>query len=282
MSRFFFLAKRFVAGESLVAALNVVRELNARGLDVTLNLLGERGKDRIRVEEAVQQYLILLDRICEGNLRANISIKLSHLGQEIDDVFCLENLHQILEHAEQYHNFVRFDMEGSDYLQRTLDMFYSLYERYQNVGVVIQAMLHRSPHDIFVLNENQIRVRLCKGSYKESEELSLHEMPNIRQAFLAMAETLLTNGHYPAFATHDDFLVETIKEYAETNGISKDQFEFQMLFGLRPLRQQELSKQGYRVRVYVPFGAEWMPYFYRRLRERKENVWFVLNNIFRR
>ena len=281
MSRFFFLAKRFVAGESMEAAVEVVRGLNARDLDVTLNLLGERGKDRAKVEDSVQQYLVMLDQIHERELRANISIKLSHLGQEIDDVFCMENLHQIMEHARQHHNFIRFDMEGSDYTQRTLDMFYTVYEQYQNTGVVIQAMLHRSPHDIFVLNENKVRVRLCKGSYKESDELALQEMPNIRQAFLAMAETLLTGGHYPAFATHDDFLVESIKEYVETNGISKDQFEFQMLFGLRPGRQQELSKQGYRVRIYVPFGTEWMPYFYRRLRERKENVWFVLQNLFR-
>lgn len=282
MSRFFFLAKRFVAGETLDAAVEVVRELNARDLDVTLNLLGERDRDRAKAEAALQQYMILLDRIHEAELRANISIKLSHLGQEIDDVFCLENLHRLLEHAEQYHNFIRFDMEGSDYTQRTLDMFYTVHERYQNVGVVIQAMLHRSPHDIFVLNENEVRVRLCKGSYKESADIALQEMPNIRQAFLSMAETLLTGGNYPAFATHDDFLVETIKEYAETNGISKDRFEFQMLFGLRPGRQQELRKQGYRVRIYVPFGTEWMPYFYRRLRERKENIWFVLHNLFRR
>ena len=282
MSRFFFLARRFVAGESLDAAVNVVRELNARNLDVTLNLLGERGKDRSHAEEAVQQYLILLDRIHEAELRANVSLKLSHLGQDIDDVFCLENLYQILEHAQQYHNFIRFDMEGSEYTQRTLDMFYTVYERYQNAGVVIQAMLHRSPHDIFVLNENQMRVRLCKGSYKESEDLALQEMPNIRQAYLSMAETLLTKGHYPAFATHDDFLIETIKSYAESHGIAREQFEFQMLFGLRPGRQDELVKQGYRMRIYVPFGTEWMPYFYRRLRERKENVWFVLSNLLRR
>jgi proline dehydrogenase len=282
MSRFFFIARRFVAGESLDAAVEVVRRLNDRDLDVTLNLLGEHGHDRKQAEHAVQTYLVMLDHIHELELRANISLKLSHVGQDIDEIFCLENMHRILERAQAFHNFIRLDMEGSAYTQRTLDVFYALYERYKNTGVVIQAMLLRSPHDIARLNEVKARVRLCKGSYKEPPDLALQEMPNIRRAYLAIMETLLQYGHEPAFATHDDFLIEATQQCAAEHRLPKDAFEFQMLYGLRPRRQAELRQQGYRMRVYVPFGTEWMPYFYRRLRERKENVWFVLHNLFRR
>lgn len=281
MSRLFFIAKRFVAGESMDAAVDVVRRLNDKDIDVTLNLLGEHGHDRKQTEQAVEHYLMMLERIRELELRANISLKLSHLGQDIDEIFCLENMNRILERAQTYHNFIRLDMEGSRYTQRTLDAFYALHERYGNVGVVIQAMLFRSPHDMTMLNEAQARVRLCKGSYKEPAAIALQEMPNIRRAYLSMAEALLLYGTDPAFATHDDMLIEGVQQLAREHGITQEKVEFQMLYGLRPGRQMELRRQGYRMRVYVPFGAAWMPYFYRRLRERKENIWFVFHNLFR-
>ena len=282
MSRFYFLARRFVAGESLEAAVEVVRSLNDAGLEVTLNMLGEGTLEREKAEDAVRQYLVMLDLIREGALKANISVKLTHLGLDIDETYCADNLYRILEAAGERDIFIRLDMEGSPYTQQTLDLFYSLYESHGNTGVVIQAMLLRSPHDIFVLNKIGARVRLCKGSYRESSDLALQRMPNIRSAFLSMVEQLLKDGNFPAFATHDDYLIEGVTRYAERLEVPRDRYEFQMLYGLRPGFQKEMRSKGYRMRIYVPFGTEWMPYFYRRLRERRENVWFVLRNLFRR
>ena len=281
MSRFYFLARRFVAGESLEAAVDVVHALNDSGLDVTLNMLGEGTRERELAEHAVQQYLVMLDLIGGGALKANISVKLTHLGLDIDEEYCVGNLCRILEAAEERDIFIRLDMEGSPHTQRTLDIFYSLFHRYRNSGVVIQAMLLRSPHDIFVLNRIGARVRLCKGSYREPSDLALQRMPNIRSAYLSMVEQLLQDGHFPAFATHDDYLIDGVTRYAEQMGVQRDRFEFQMLYGLRPGFQREMRRRGYRMRIYVPFGTEWMPYFYRRLSERKENVWFVLRNLVR-
>ena len=282
MSRLFFLARRFVAGESLEAAVEAVRPLNDAGLDVTLNMLGEGTRERENAEDAVRQYLVMLDLIRDGALRANISVKLTHLGLDIDEAYCTGNLLRILEAAKERDIFIRLDMEGSPHTQRTLDIFYSLYESHRNAGVVIQAMLLRSPHDIFVLNKIGARVRLCKGSYREPPDLALQRMPNIRGAFLSMAEQLLKDGNFPAFATHDDYLIEGVTRYAERLEVPRDRFEFQMLYGLRPGFQKEMRARGFRMRVYVPFGTEWMPYFYRRLRERRENLWFVLRNLLRR
>lgn len=281
MSRLFFLARRFVAGETLEAAVDAVRSLNDAGLDVTLNMLGESTTEREKSEDAVRRYLVMLDLIREGGLRANISVKLTHLGLDIDEAYCSDNLYRILEAAKERDIFIRLDMEGSPHTQRTLDIFYSLYESHRNTGVVIQAMLLRSSHDIFVLNKIGARVRLCKGSYREPPDLALQRMPNIRGAFLSMAEQLLKDGNFPAFATHDDYLIDGVTRNAERLGVPKDRFEFQMLYGLRPGFQKEMRAKGFRMRIYVPFGTEWMPYFYRRLRERKENLWFVLRNLVR-
>ncbi len=281
MSRLFFLARRFVAGETLEAAVDAVRSLNDAGLDVTLNMLGESTTEREKAEDAVRRYLVMLDLIREGGLRANISVKLTHLGLDIDEAYCSDNLYRILEAAKERDIFIRLDMEGSPHTQRTLDIFYSLYESHRNTGVVIQAMLLRSSHDIFVLNKIGARVRLCKGSYREPPDLALQRMPNIRGAFLSMAEQLLKDGNFPAFATHDDYLIDGVTRNAERLGVPKDRFEFQMLYGLRPGFQKEMRAKGFRMRIYVPFGTEWMPYFYRRLRERKENLWFVLRNLVR-
>ena len=281
MSRFFFFARRFVAGESLEAAVDVVRSLNNDGLDVTLNMLGEATREREAADEAVRQYLVMLDLIRDGALQANISVKLTHLGLDIDEAYCVDNLGRILAAARERDIFVRLDMEGSPYTQQTLDIFYTLFDSHGNSGVVIQAMLLRSPHDIFVLNKIGARVRLCKGSYREPSDLALQRMPNIRGAFLSMAEQLLRDGRFPAFATHDDYLIDGVIRYAEQLEVPRDRFEFQMLYGLRPGFQKEMRARGFGMRIYVPFGTEWMPYFYRRLRERKENVWFVLRNLVR-
>lgn len=277
----FIFARRFVAGESVEPALQAARQLNEKDLDVALNLLGEYSEDRGHAVQAVESYLDLLDRVHEYGLRANISLKLSHLGQKIDRAFCVDHISRILERAAARDTFIRLDMEGSDCTQSTLDIFFELHKDFKNVGVVIQAMLRRSPDDIAALNEVQARVRLCKGAYKEPPSIALQRMRDIREAYLGMMRLLLSHGNYPAIATHDDRLIEATKRYAQEQRISPDRFEFQMLYGLRPKRQVELRRQGYRMRVYVPFGEAWFPYFYRRLRERKENVWFVLRHLVR-
>jgi len=204
------------------------------------------------------------------------------MGLDISDECCYENMERILAKAEECQNYVRIDMEGSSYTQRTLDLFFKLLQNHKNVGIVIQAYLYRSEQDILRLNEVKARVRLCKGAYKEPRSIAYKRMKDIRKNFLKLAKILLTHGNYPGIATHDDILIEAIKRWTGENGIGKEAFEFQMLYGIRPHTQELLAQQGYNMRVYVPFGTHWFPYFSRRLRERKENVWFVVKNLFKK
>jgi proline dehydrogenase len=277
-----FLAKRFVAGEEFHAVIPVIQRLNGKGLEATVNMLGEHVKDQSEADRAVKEYVAVLDRVRRNGLRTNVSIKPTQMGLDIDQELCYKNVAQVAEKAAECENFIRLDMEGSPYTQRTLDLFFRLFERYQNVGIVIQAYLHRSEEDIDALNQIKARVRLCKGAYKEPPGVAIQQMDDIRKNFLKLAEKLLTNGHYPGIATHDDILIGGVKRLAATQGIGADRFEFQMLYGLRSAAQEKIAQEGYRMRVYVPYGPEWMPYFYRRLRERKENVWFVVKNLFKK
>ncbi len=276
-----FLARRFVAGETFEDVVPVVRRLNERGLHATVNMLGEHVKDRAAAVRAAREYLTVLDHIQRTGVDSNLSIKPTQMGLEISDEFCYQTLLPVVARAAEYGIFVRLDMEGSAYTQRTLDLFFRLYEHYRNVGVVIQAYLYRSERDIDELNRVRARVRLCKGAYKEPARIAYQKMDEIRKNFLKLAEKLLLHGHYPALATHDDRLIEPIKRMVAEKGIGRDQFEFQMLYGLRPEAQERMAQEGYHLRVYVPYGPHWLPYFYRRLRERKENVWFVLKALFK-
>ncbi|RMG48858.1 MAG: proline dehydrogenase [Acidobacteria bacterium] len=276
-----FLARRFVAGETFEDVIPVVRQLNRKGLHATVNMLGEHVREREAAARAAEEYLAVLDHIRRTGIDSNLSIKPTQMGLEIGDDFCYETLRPVVARAAEYGIFVRLDMEGSAYTQRTLDLFFKLYERYRNVGVVIQAYLYRSERDIDELNRVGARVRLCKGAYKEPARIAYQRMDEIRKNFLKLAERLLAHGHYPGIATHDDLLIEPIKRMAAERGIGRDQFEFQMLYGLRPETQERMAREGYHLRVYVPYGPHWLPYFYRRLRERKENIWFVLKTLFR-
>ena len=275
------LAKRFVSGHTVEEAVAAVRKLNEQGITATLDVLGENVMERRTAEAAVSSYLQTLDAIGQSAIRANVSLKLTQMGLDIDRGFCLANLDRICERAAALSCFVRIDMEGSNYTQKTLELFYDLFRKHKNVGIVIQAYLHRSLKDIQQLIDLGARVRLCKGAYQEPPTLALQEMPEIRQNFKQLAEALLLKGDYPAIATHDDELIAWVKSFATTNGISREKFEFQMLYGVRPDTQRKLAAEGYNMRVYVPYGTHWLPYFYRRLRERKENVYFVLKNLFR-
>jgi len=283
----FFLASRFVASETLPGALPVARDLNAKGLKVTLDLLGEYVKERAVAEAARDAYIDLLRTLAEererGGANATISIKLSMMGQKIDHAFCFDNLRQLLAVAAETDTFVRLDMEGTDITQSTLDLFEEVYpEHPDHVGVVLQAYLHRTHDDVARMCALNARVRICKGAYAEPASLAYQDMPTIRTQFKQHMQKLITEARYPGIATHDDRLIEATKGFVTTNAISTDRFEFQMLYGLRPETQVDLVKEGYNMRVYVPYGTEWLPYYSRRLRERKENVWFILSNMFKR
>lgn len=282
MSLPFFLAKRFVAGEDFVRAAPKVQALNTKGIAVTLDLLGENVSDRDTADATTREYRELLDGIREQNLDATISIKLTMLGLDIDTGYCRENLFTLLDKARELDQFVRIDMEGSDYTQRTLDLFLEAEKEYgRHVGIVMQAYLFRSREDLATLVAKNADVRLCKGAYNEPAGLAHKNMAAIRAAFKEYASGLLEGNGFTRIATHDDHLIDWTKRFTAENDIPKEQFEFQMLYGLRLRSCEELVRQGYRVRVYVPFGTMWLPYYTRRLRERKENIWFILSNMFR-
>lgn len=279
----FVLAKRFVAGETLKQAVPKVEELNKKNINVTLDLLGENVTDRETADNTVENYIELLRGIEKAGLKSTISIKLTMLGLDIDQNYCRDNLFKLLDVAREEDQFVRIDMEGSDYTQLTIDLFKEAFEEYEkHVGIVIQAYLHRTKQDIPELAELGADIRLCKGAYKEPEDIALQNMDDIRQAFKKYAQILLQKTSYPRIATHDDELVNWVKKYTADEQISKENFEFQMLYGLREKTMEELTAQGYNTRVYVPYGTMWFPYFKRRLMERKENIWFILTTLFKK
>ena len=278
----FLVAKRFVSGQTIQEAISAVRHLNAFGILTTLDVLGENVSTRPAAEAAVAAYLEALDWIQREGLSSNVSLKLTQMGLDIDRDYCLDNVARICERAAAGKNFVRIDMEGSAYTERTLNLFYDLFRKHQNVGVVIQAYLHRSEQDVRKLIELGARVRLCKGAYKEPPGLAVQTLAAVRQNFMSLASLLLKQGTHPAIATHDDVLLSWTRNYIAQHELPKDGFEFQMLYGVRSHSQRQLAEQGYPMRVYVPFGTHWLPYFYRRIRERKENVAFVLKHLFRK
>jgi proline dehydrogenase len=275
----FILARRFVAGPDPDSAIAAGRQLHGRGIRATFDLLGEDVLDREAARRSVEANQHLLRRI-PAEIERNVSIKLTMFGLEISEAFCEENVIALLETAREVGGFVRIDMEGSKHTQRTIDLFHRVRAKYDNVGVVLQAYLHRTPADVREAIARGDRVRLCKGAYKEPSEVALQDMDAIRTAYRECAHLLLDKGNYPAIATHDESLIQDALEYSRTQAIPPDRFEFQMLYGLRPRRWDELVKSGQRVRIYVPYGTHWFPYFYRRLRERRENVLFVLRNLF--
>lgn len=278
----FFLASRFVAAENIDSALPIVEELNARGLHVTLDLLGEYVKDRDVALAALGTYTRLLHTLAGRTSDPNISIKLSMLGQKIDYDFGLANLKTLLALAKEKGVFVRLDMEGSDITESTLSMFEAVYpEHGEHVGVVLQAYLKRTARDVERMCALKARVRLCKGAYKEPAEIAYQKMDEIRAHYVDYMQALITHARYPGIATHDDLLIDATKRFVAEKAVSREAFEFQMLYGIRTDTQAEIAGEGYNMRVYVPYGTDWYPYFSRRLRERKENVWFVVRNLVR-
>jgi proline dehydrogenase len=280
---FFFLAKRFVPGESIASAIDTVRQLNAAGMTASLDYLGEDVFEREAAIKTRDAYFQILDAIGESGAGSNVSVKLTAMGLLIDEEFALDNLLRILERAQRNPDpFVRIDMEGSPVVDATLRVFQRAFAVHKNVGIVLQAYLKRTAADLDMAIAAGARVRLCKGAYNEPAEIAYKEMPVIREHYLALARRLLREGNYPGIATHDRRLIAAVEAIARETGTAADRYEFQMLYGCRPQVQRDLVARGHRLRIYVPFGTHWAGYFYRRVLERRENALFALSSVFSR
>ncbi len=269
-------ARRFVAGERLDEAIAVTRTLNARGMDVTLDHLGESVERDDQAVRAADDYIAILDRIAKEKVRTGISIKLTQIGLAIDRELCRGNLRRIAEVARKYGNFVRIDMEASEYVEPTLQLFYELNEEFKNVGAVIQSYMRRSESDVSELAARSASVRLCKGAYKEPERVAFQKKREVDESFVRLLEMLMESDAPLAVATHDLRMIEAAKRLLRGGSNRAAPFEFQMLYGVRRDLQAQLVAEGHRMRVYVPYGTEWYPYFMRRMAERPANLLFVL------
>jgi len=273
-------ARRFIAGETVDEAIAAAREVEAAGLTQTLDLLGESVASASEADTATRVYLSMLGRIVDAGIGRNISLKLTQLGLTIDRATCVDNLRRILDEATKHEFFVRIDMEDSPFTQVTLDVFETMWQQgYRNVGVVLQSCLPRSLDDAKRMNELGARVRIVKGAYKEPRSVAYQDKAQVDAAFVEITKLLLSQGTYPAVATHDPAMIGAARAHAAQHGITPDRFEFQMLYGIRRDLQQQLVRDGFGVRVYVPFGREWFPYFMRRLGERPANIGFVIRGI---
>jgi len=279
--RFFFLARRFIAGETVGQAVDAVAALNARGMSATLDFLGEDVLSESEAAHTVAAYGELLGEIRRRGVDANVSVKLTAMGLLIDEGLASANLRRVLDAASANRDpFVRIDMEGSAVTDATLRVFERAYAVTKNVGPVLQAYLRRTPDDVERAIALGARVRLCKGAYAEPPEVAYKDMPAIRRQYLRCAEALLERGRYPGIATHDPLLIEAVRRFARERAIAPERFEFQMLYGVRPELQRKLVTDGYRLRIYVPYGTHWAGYFYRRITERPENALFALRSMF--
>lgn len=275
------LSTRFVAGETLDQALAVARRLNAEGITVTLDHLGESVSTLAEAAEARDVYLRTLDAIHDNGIQGGVSLKLTQFGLDLSYEQCLANVDRLVRRAADLGNFVRVDMESSGYTDRTLDLVHTLHARFGAVGVVIQSYLYRSQADVEKLCAAKIGVRLCKGAYLEPAAVAFPRKSEVDKSYLALTRYLLESGVYPALATHDEAVIHQVCGFVTERRIPRDGFEFQMLYGIRRDLQRRLVAEGYRLRLYVPFGKAWYPYYMRRLAERPANVLFMLRNLFR-
>jgi proline dehydrogenase len=275
------MARRFVPGEELASALEAARACNKTGMAASLDHLGENVITREDAQRARTSYTEALDRIAAEGVDANVSLKLTHLGLDLGGEFCAEQLRIVMRRAEELGNFVRVDMEGSAYTDRTLRMVKQARAESTAVGTVIQAYLYRSEDDIRELLGIGCRIRLVKGAYKEPSRIAFRRLKDVDANFIKLMKILLPSGTYHALATHDPKMIEAAIRFAAEQNITKDKFEFQMLYGIRTDLQGRLVRQGYRVRVYIPFGQDWFPYFMRRLAERPANLVFFAKNFLR-
>lgn len=275
------LSTRFVAGQTLDQALAVGRKINSEGITLTLDHLGESVSTLDEAAAARDVYLRTLSAIHDSGIQGNVSLKLTQFGLDFSTGRCRANVEQLVQRAVELKSFVRVDMESSEYTDRTLDLVRDLHQRYGRVGVVIQSYLYRSKQDIEDLCTRRIRVRLCKGAYLEPAGVAFQIKADVDRNYVELMKVLLDHGEYPAIATHDENMIRETEAYAALRKIPRDAFEFQMLYGIRRDLQRRLVADGYRLRLYVPFGMAWYPYYMRRLAERPANVFFILRNLFR-
>lgn len=273
--------RRFIAGENIEAAIVTIQELNKLGITATFDHLGESTTSKADADADVREYVHLLERIQSTGVDSNASVKLTQLGLDIDEQYCLENTRQIVAEAHRRGNFVRIDMEDSPKTDATLRIFKQLYHEFGNVGIVLQAYLYRTEKDLEDVLAMGARIRLCKGAYQEPPEVAFPEKADVDDNYVKLMKRLLKSGIYHGIATHDLRMIRATQEFAAAEGIGKDQYEFQMLYGVRRDLMTQLAGEGYRVRTYVPYGEFWYPYFMRRLAERPANVWFVVKNLFK-
>jgi proline dehydrogenase len=276
-------ARRFVAGETAEEAIAAVRDLNKKGITASLDLLGESVHNEAEARAAGKSYIELLQRIAASGVDANVSLKLTQMGFDLSEDLCVSIVQEILTLAESLKSFVRLDMESSAYTQRTLDLFERrLYPGFRNnVGIVLQSMMRRTYDDVERAIKTQARVRLCKGAYLEPASVAFPDKADVDANYAKCLHALVERGHYPGIATHDEKLIRETTRFAKEHGIAPDRFEFQMLYGVRRDLQEQLVRDGWRIRVYVPFGTQWYPYLMRRLAERPANVMFITGNVIR-
>jgi proline dehydrogenase len=273
--------RRFVAGEDLADAVEAIRQLNRQGISASFDHLGESITSEAETRQEVDEYIRVIESINSNKLDSNVSVKLTQLGLDVSQDLCYANTRAIVEAARGYDNFVRIDMEDSTKTDATLQVFKRLRSELDNVGIVVQAYLYRTERDVAELLKIGARIRLCKGAYKEPPEVAFPKKADVDANYVKLMKMLLPSGIYHGIATHDEKMIEATMQFAKDQGIGPDKFEFQMLYGIRRDLQKKLVHEGYRMRVYVPYGRYWYPYFMRRLAERPANLWFVLRNMIR-
>ena len=276
----FIFAQKYIAGKKLEDALRVTKELNAKGIYTTLDVLGEGIKNEEEAIAAQKQILSIFDIIEEQKLLSNVSIKPTQMGLMIDKELAFELISEIAEKAASYNNFVRMDMEDSSTTDATIEIYKRLHEKYDNIGIVIQAYLRRSYDDVAALNPLGTNYRLCKGIYIEPEEIAYQDREEIRQNFLKILEKMFDDGNYVGIATHDEYLINKAYEMIKEKNIPKDKFEFQMLYGVTEHLRDKINADGYKIRIYVPFGEQWYAYSVRRLQENPHIAWYITKSLF--
>ncbi|HLR06324.1 MAG TPA: proline dehydrogenase family protein [Pyrinomonadaceae bacterium] len=277
------LTTRFIAGEDIDEAVAAIKAINARGCSATFDHLNESVTSSAETEAEVREYQDVLARIDESGIASNVSIKLTQFGLEIDPELAYRNARRVVTEAVRRGNFVRVDMEGSNVTQSTLDVFKRLREEFglNDVGVALQSYLYRTMEDARALLKIPARIRICKGAYHEPPEVAYPDKKDVDDNYVRVMQLLLASGVYHGIATHDPKMIDATVDFAQREGIGKERFEFQMLYGIRRDLQEQLARDGYRMRVYVPYGKHWYPYFMRRLAERPANIWFVMKNMFK-
>ncbi len=275
-----FFSKKYIAGDTIEKAVQCVKDLNSRGIYATMDVLGESITQKEEAAEAKNKCLEVLDTIVQNNLMANLSLKPTQMGLNIDEEFAYKQIKELVEKAKSINNFIRIDMEDSPFTEKTIDLYKKLKTDYDNVGIVLQAYLKRTTSDVITLNKLNTNYRLCKGIYIEPATIAYKDKQEIRSNYLKSLELMLKNGNYVGIATHDEYLINEAYRMIKEMKIPKDKFEFQMLLGVREDLRDKINNDGYKIRIYVPFGQDWYPYSIRRLKENPQVAGYIFRNIF--